>query len=136
MKKLFLDTNIILDIILEREEMPLAAQILTLGEQGKAHLCVSYLTIANVAYVIRKGRTTSEIRSIISDLKQFVDILPMTSDQLDNALGIDAPDFEDVLQYECAWDADCEIIITRNAQDFGFSTIPVMTPSDYIATLP
>lgn len=135
MKKLFLDTNIILDVILEREEMPQAAQILTLGEQGKAHLCVSYLTIANLAYVIRKGRTTSEIRSIITDLKQFVDILPMTSDQLDIALGVDASDFEDVLQYECAMDAGCDFIITRNAQDFGFSAIPVMTPSDYLASL-
>lgn len=135
MKKLFLDTNIILDVILEREEMPIAAQILTLGEQGKAHLCVSYLTIANVAYVIRKGRTTSEIRSIITDLKQFVNILPMTSGQLDIALGVEANDFEDVLQYECARDAGCDIIITRNEQDFGFSAIPVMNPSDYIATL-
>lgn len=83
-----------------------------------------------MAYVIRKGRTPSQVRSIISGLYRFVDILPMNKQQVDLALQLDAKDFEDVLQYQCAIENGCDIIVTRNVRDYAFSQITVKTPAD------
>lgn len=128
--KVFLDTNIILDVILQRDQVSYGAQILSQGEQKLVELYVSFLSIANVAYVIRKGRTPSQVRSIISGLYRFVDILPMNKQQVDLALQLDAKDFEDVLQYQCAIENGCDIIVTRNVRDYAFSQITVKTPAD------
>ena len=54
MKKVFLDTNILLDFVTEREGVEDASAILQLGEEGKVWLTTSFLTMANVAYVARK----------------------------------------------------------------------------------
>ena len=128
--KVFLDTNIILDVILQRDQVSYGAQILSQGEQKLVELYVSFLSIANVAYVIRKGRTPSQVRSIISGLYRFVDILPMNKQQVDLALQLDAKYFEDVLQYQCAIENGCDIIVTRNVRDYAFSQITVKTPAD------
>ena len=57
MKRIFLDTNVILDLILEREGAEDAASVLQLGENGEVDLEVSFLTMANAAYIARKGHT-------------------------------------------------------------------------------
>ena len=57
MKRIFLDTNIIVDFILERDGAENAANILQLGEDRKIELAVSFLTMANTAYIARKGHT-------------------------------------------------------------------------------
>lgn len=68
MKRIFLDTNIIIDFILERDGAENAANILQLGEDGKIELAVSFLTMANTAYIARKGHTQEQLYSIMSDL--------------------------------------------------------------------
>ena len=114
MTKLFLDTNVILDFILEREGADDATDILQLGEDKQIELAVSFLTMANTAYVVRKGHTQGELYGILSDLSDMLEILPMDQTQFTNALARPANDFEDVLQYECAKACGCEAIITRN----------------------
>ena len=61
MTKIFLDTNVILDFILEREGADDATDILQLGEDKQIELAVSFLTMANTAYVVRKGHTQEEL---------------------------------------------------------------------------
>ena len=77
MKRIFLDTNVILDFILEREGAEDAASILQLGENGDVDLEVSFLTMANVAYIARKGHTQEQLYSIIADLSALLKTLPM-----------------------------------------------------------
>ena len=124
MTKLFLDTNVILDFILEREGADDATDIL--------QLAVSFLTMANTAYVVRKGHTQGELYGILSDLSDMLEILPMDQTQFTNALARPANDFEDVLQYECAKACGCEAIITRNRKHFSFAELPVLTPAEFL----
>lgn len=132
MKRIFLDTNVIIDFILEREGAEDAANILQLGEEGEIELAVSFLTIANTAYIVRKGHTKEELYSIMSDLSAMLKTLPMDEAQLQQALKQLAMDFEDMLQYQCAKANYCDMILTRNRKHFAFAEIPVLTPSEYL----
>ena len=131
MKKIFLDTNIIIDIILEREGVKDAIDILQQGEDGKISLMISFLTVANAAYIIRKGHTKEQVHAIMLDLVSLFSVLSMDENQLCQALQSPV-DLEDTFQYECAKAHGCDLIITRNCKHFPISGIPVMTPSDYL----
>ncbi len=132
MKHIFLDTNILIDFILEREGADAAADILQLGEEGRVKLSVSFLTMANTAYIIRKGHTQEQLYACLSDLSAMLHTLPMTEQQLREALTQPATDFEDMLQYVCAKANGCDAIVTRNARHFAFSQIPVFSPTDFL----
>ena len=135
--KAFLDTNVLLDFIEEREGAKDASDILQLGKaEGKnVVLCTSVLTMANTAYVARKGRTKENLYAALSLLSGMINVLPMDSEQWFAALCANAKDLEDALQYECAKAAGCNCIVTRNTRDFGFSPIDVLTPKELLDTV-
>ena len=75
MKRIFLDTNVIIDFILEREGAEDAANVLQLGENGEVELTVSVLTIANTAYIARKAHTQEELfesLDVVCDIVFFI----------------------------------------------------------------
>lgn len=132
MDKVFVDTNVLLDFVLAREGEQNALDIFQMGEDNHIELVVSFLTMANVAYVARKHRTREELFEYLEELSSLFNILPMDEEQYRKALSIVAPDFEDILQYMCASKAACDIIITNNTKHFSFSDIPVLTPSQFL----
>lgn len=132
MKKVFIDTNVLIDFILEREGAKNAADILQLGEEKKIRTAASFLTMANTAYIIRKGRTQTELYALLTDLSDMIEILPMDERQFKDALDRPASDFEDVLQYECAKAHGCDVIVTRNSKHFPFAQIPVLSPVEFL----
>lgn len=131
--KIFLDTNILLDFVTEREGVEEACEILQLGEDGKATLTTSYLTMANTAYVARRGRSREELYAVLAGLTEMIEVLAMDEMQLRQAIAQPVSDFEDMLQYVCAKTHDCDVIITRNKKDFTYSKIPVYTPKEFLA---
>lgn len=134
MKKVFLDTNILIDYVLNRQGGSDAKQLLTRARAGEVNLSASLLTFANMAYIL-KGK--ADVYGLFALLTQFVNVLPMDGNQLQAALGRKVRDFEDMLQYQCAKAAGCEVIITNNKRDFEeFSDLPVMTAEEYLAQLP
>lgn len=132
MKRVFLDTNVIIDLILEREGVDDAADILQLGEDGKIELVVSFLTMANTAYIARKGHTQEQLYAIMADLSAMFRTLYMDEKQLRQALEQPATDLEDMLQYQCAKANLCDVIVTRNTKHFAFAEIPVLTPAVFL----
>lgn len=133
--KLFLDTNVILDTVLQRENYLSASILLSLCDAKEVNGCASILTMANVAYIARKGRNRDDLKAILADLSAMLTVLSMDSKQWEKALSTDAPDLEDVLQYECAKANDCDIIITNNVKHFRFSDIKVMTAKEFLDTI-
>lgn len=119
--KVFLDTNILLDLLLERSGFEAAAEILQAGEDGDIELCCSYLTMANLAFILRKNTTPARLAPTLMQIKSLVSVLPMVSEQLDEACWISGRDFEDALQAVCAHAAGCTHIVTRNVADYRFS---------------
>ncbi|MBR2196655.1 MAG: PIN domain-containing protein [Salinivirgaceae bacterium] len=133
MKNVFLDTNILIDYALGRERGDDAEQLLQYGKNGIVRLSASYLTFANMAYIL-KGK--ADVYELFKELREFISVLPNNDEQLLAATGQRVRDFEDMLQYQCAKAANCEIIITNNGKDFAeFCKIPVMPAADFLGTI-
>lgn len=99
--KVFLDTNILVDLVENRQESAQAAVIHQLGEDGRIQLCASYLSYANLGYIWRKVPQHQRYERI-RELCVGIDILPMDVTQLHAALTHEVKDYEDMLQYQCA----------------------------------
>lgn len=124
--KAFLDTNIILDIICQREAFAEASTILELGIRGELALFCTSLTIANCIYCSRKQLGMDKAKALLKELCRFIQIAPSGQEQIDQAFSSMNPDFEDALQYFSAQAVQAEVILTRNEKHFVHSTIPVM----------
>lgn len=136
MKTIFLDTNVLLDFVTGRDGVEEACDILQLGEDSRVKLVTSYLTMANTAYVARKGRTKEDLYEMMIGLSQMIHVLSMDEAQLKEALTVPVSDLEDMFQYVCAKTFNCDVIITRNVKHFVFSQIPVYTPQQFIELYP
>jgi hypothetical protein len=88
-----------------------------------------------VNYVFAKfeGREIAKVK--IGKLKVIAETSDLTDKIIDKGLLSDFTDFEDSLQYYCAVEMNCDIIITRNGKDFKESGIPVLMPSEYLKSL-
>jgi predicted nucleic acid-binding protein len=130
MKRVFLDTNILLDYALGREHSDDAEQLLQRGCNGEFCLLASYLTFANIAYIL-KGKVN--IYNLLEDLHKFITVIPNDDVQLHAAMSIPVRDFEDMLQYQCAKAGTCDVIITNNGKDFAeFCDLPFMTAANFL----
>lgn len=133
MKRVFLDTNILIDYALGREHGDDAEQLLQRGCDGEIELAASYLTFANLAYILK---SKIDVYELISDLTRYITVLPTDGNQLLTALKQRVRDFEDMLQYQCAKTGRCDFIITGNSRDFAaFCDIPLMSAADFLAQL-
>lgn len=134
MKKLFIDTNIILDLLGQRAPFYQdAAKIFSLADRKEVKLYVSSLSFANANYILSKLKSKEEARAILTRFKVLVEVLALDDKILELSLNDDAfSDFEDGLQYYTALENESDVIITRNLRDFKTSAIPVMTAGQYL----
>jgi predicted nucleic acid-binding protein len=137
MKKLLIDTNIVIDLLAKREPYyPGSAGLFSLADKKKVKLSVSSLTFANTNYTLLKAKKPVEAKSILRKFKLLVDVLPLDDKIIGLALNdTDFEDFEDGLQYFSAIENNQDVIITRNLTDFKKSIIPVMTADQYLKTI-
>ncbi|KFC22924.1 type II toxin-antitoxin system VapC family toxin [Chryseobacterium sp. FH1] len=133
MEKVFVDTNIIIDLLAKREPFYKDAQdLFTLSDKKEINLCISALSFANAYYSIAKHHKEVDARKYLAKFKVLVTVLPLEDKSIELALASDFNDFEDGLQYFTAMDNDSDIIITRNKKDFKNSKIPVLTAGEYL----
>jgi len=134
MKKLFLDTNIILDLLGERHPFYTeAAKIFTLADEYDIELSTSSLSFATANYILLRTIKNDDVRQMLRKVKVFVQVLSLDDKIVELALNDDDfKDFEDGLQYYTALENGQDIIITRNMKDFKYSSIPVMTADMYL----
>ena len=100
--RIFFDTNIMLDLIQERPGYQYAARLLQMQEDGEITVCISILSMANIAYVLRKTIPQNLIVPTLKQISSIVEVIPMDNDQLQSALLMEGPDFEDIMQAACA----------------------------------
>lgn len=137
MKKLLIDTNIVIDLLSRRETFyDEAAALFSLADKKQVELTVSSLTIANTSYVLLRQMDTNKAKSILRKLRLIVNILPLDDKVVGLALNDENfPDFEDGLQYYTAIENGQDLIISRNLKDFKNSKLPVMTAKQFIETI-
>lgn len=131
MRHLFLDTNFVIDYFVREDFQGDAEKLMIIEKRAQSQFFISYLTVANFAYIMRK-MPLDDLKTLIRKICRNFIIISNTESQIQRALDSELVDFEDMLQYQAALDANCDCIITRNEKDFAFSDIPVMSPSSYL----
>lgn len=137
MKKVFVDTNIVIDLLSRREPFyHEAANLFSLADKNKIELSISSLTIANTSYALLRQVDSIKTKSILRKLKLIVKILPLDDKIVGLTLNDETfSDFEDGLQYFTALENGQDLIITRNLKDFKKSKLPIMTAKQFIETI-
>ena len=135
-KRLFIDTNIMLDFLGERKPFyePIA-KIATLAEKKKLTMVVSPISFATVNYFLVKFENQKIAREKLRKFKIISEICSLDERTIEKGLNSSIKDFEDALQYFSASESECEIIITRNGKDFKKSSIPTMTAYEFLKSL-
>jgi len=134
MNDLFIDTDVIIDFLIDRKPFSReAAIIFSLIEQKKIKGHVSSLTFSNLYYVLRKVESHNNVMSKLEKLSKLLNILKVDEQMIKDSISSGFSDFEDSIQYFCALDyKKVDVIITRNTKDYKHSDLPVMTPGDYL----
>lgn len=134
MKHLFIDVNVILDYLTDREPFSTdAANIFELAEQGKIRLFTAAVSFNLTYYILRKRIGHKSTLKVLEDLAFLVTISDVTQDVIKNALKSDRSDFEDAIQYYTALsNPEIQAIITRDKLGFKNSNVAVFTPTDIL----
>lgn len=134
--KVFLDTNVLLDFLVVREDAQLskdAASLLDLGVMGELDLYMSVLSVPTIAYVLKK-MSSDRKREIIGKIASIVKILPSTGDHVQQMLESPIDDIEDALQLQSARQGSCDVLISRD-RDFQKANLPSFTPEEFLRKL-
>lgn len=135
MTRLFLDTNIVVDMLEGREPFCHdAVRLFTMAYNKQVQLIVSPMTYSTASFLLRRHGPEG-VRNLLSNLRQLSRIAAANERTVDDSLASQFKDFEDAMQYYTALKAKVDVIITRNGKDFSTSKLPVMTAAEYIATL-
>ena len=140
MKRVFLDTNVVLDILLQREGYQYSSQLLQMSEDRRIVTCQSALSLANIAYIARKFLSPGVLSPTLKQLSILSEILPLTESVFSDAIMMEGPDFEDILQLVCASHNNCDVLITNNVKHFkiGRGMLPsfrmpeIATPESFL----
>jgi predicted nucleic acid-binding protein len=133
MDKVFVDTDICIDLLSGRMPFNKSAELLfSQADTGKIKICVSSLSFLNIDYVLLSQYSTTHSRHIIAKFKTLVQVLSVDSKTIDLAIASDFKDFEDAIQYSCALEHNLTTIITRNLKDYKKATIKVLTPETFL----
>lgn len=135
MTTLFLDTNIVMDLLEKREPYCNdAVRLFTMAYNRQVSLVVSPMTYTTASYLLRKHGSEG-VRNLLSNFRRLSRVATTNERTVDDSLASQFTDFEDAMQYYTALKAKADIIITRNGKDFANSKIPVMTAAEFLATI-
>jgi predicted nucleic acid-binding protein len=132
MKKVFLDTNIIVDLIADRKPFSkYAIEIFNKVEEKKIKIYTSSHSIATTHYLLKKYLDEKTLRDVLYDLLDYLTVIPVDVDILKKGLRSKHKDFEDAIQIFCASSVEkMGCIVTRNTKDFRDCEILVLTPDE------
>ncbi len=136
MSRIFLDTNVILDLLAQRVPFfDSIARLATLADQKKLILVASPLSFMTVDYVLNKYESSESVLSKLRKFKIICEVCEVNEETVEKGLNSNFKDFEDSIQYYTAIQSKCSIIITRNGKDFKYSNIPIMTAEEYLSSI-
>jgi predicted nucleic acid-binding protein len=136
-KHIFLDTNILVDIVANR--FPFSKNAISIFDHCQRKQISMYCTshsIATLHYIAKKMVDEKELRSIIEDLLGTISVIAITESILKKSLKSSHKDFEDAIQITAAQSINTmDCIVTRDLKDYKFSEINVFTPDEFLNTL-
>lgn len=129
---LFLDTNILIDLLANRKPFAkFAYEIFKYQKSKKWTLYTSSIAILTTYYIVSKEVGDAKARKAIKILLNRIEVLPIEKSDLQNALITKFKDYEDSIQHECAKSkSKIKYIVTRKKKDYKFSTIEVISSEE------
>ena len=137
MKRVFVDTNIIVDLIADRKPFSkFAVEIFEKAERNEIQLFTSSHSIATTHYLLKKYLEEKQLRNVIYSVLEYIQIIAIDQDIIKKGLKSKHKDFEDALQILCAYNIEkLDYIVTRNIKDFKDSEIPAFPPDELLTKL-
>jgi predicted nucleic acid-binding protein len=134
MLKLLIDTNVILDVVLERGQRGIdGALLLSALQSGGADGYVAAHSITTTYYIIARATDDATARLAVTYLLQILSVVPLGDDDFHAAIALAIPDFEDAVQIAAALAAQADYIVTGNSKDFRRSPIAARSASELLA---
>ena len=134
--RILLDTDVILDLLLDRAGFAEhAAALWEAHEQGRLDAYISAITPVNVFYIARKLKGAELARQAVIELLATLRVCPLDQAALEKALTLPFRDYEDAVQLASALANHLDALVTRNLEDYKNATLPVFSPSEFLARL-
>jgi predicted nucleic acid-binding protein len=137
MKKVLIDTDVILDFFFDRKPFSEeSAKILSMCENSTIKGFVTSIMLSNIHYLLRKTATHEKVIEKLKMLLQIIDVIITDKKTVEDALNSEFKDFEDALQNFSAQNTnEIKIILTQNIKDYKTSKLSVMNPETYLKTI-
>jgi predicted nucleic acid-binding protein len=134
--KVLIDTNIVLDLLLERESFVEAAiELFEQVEQGHLVGYIAATTVTNIFYIMRKTEGRAAAIAAIQRLLMGLKLCPVDQSIVAAALRIGLKDFEDGIQLACALQNRLDGIVTRDRKDFADASLPIYSTAEVLSQL-
>jgi predicted nucleic acid-binding protein len=135
--RVLVDTNIVLDFLLQREPFSQDAELLFQAiDSGQVIGYVTATTLTDIFYISRKHTLSIEqARQAVSETLTVMVICPVNRAVLESAFKSGLADFEDAVQIFCAVEQGLDAILTRDAKGFLSSSIPVLSIQELLQRL-
>jgi len=136
LEKVFVDTNIILDWLSQREPFFIyAKQLFLKGENNEIQILISTMSFISTEYILRKQIGKEKAKQALAGIRTISEVCTSGEKEIDLSLVSSFKDFEDAFQYYNALNNSAKVIITRNPKDFKNSKIPVMSAEEYLKSI-
>lgn len=133
MNKVFVDSDVILDLLAQRiPHFHFSALLFTFADMKKLELYTSPTVFCNVFYILRKELGIEKAKSALRKLRLLIKIIDSSEKPIDCALNSDFSDFEDAIQCYTAQNHQISIIVTRNVKDYKTAGIIVQNPETFL----
>ncbi len=134
--KVLIDTDVVLDLLLDREPFSTAAaELFARVELGGLAGYVCATSVTTVCYLAEKARGQAAAREAISRLMALAEIAPVSRAVLDAALTFGMKDFEDAVVSAAAQGVGADFVVTRNLRDFAAAPLPAYEPAGLLSML-
>jgi len=133
MKKIFIDTNILLDVVMHRSDFcEQAAAVWADCESRKVQGVVSAISLNNMYYIMRRRVEPATALEYVRFVLNIFSVVPLDESILRLAVDLPGKDFEDAIQNFSAVQARVDCIVTRDRLHFPNSYMPVISPAEYL----
>ena len=134
--RLLIDTNIVLDIVLERDPwVEDATALLDAVAKGRADGYVGSHAVTTVHYVVERERSRAVAATAVSDLLQLLSVVPLGTADFQRALGLGLRDYEDAVQVAACLQIGADYLVTRNAKDYKGAPVTARSAGEVLALL-
>lgn len=135
-RRVFFDTNVLLDVLTDREPfVEAAAALWALAENRHLDGAMSAVSVPTIYYLIRRAAGHRKAVTAIRGMRAVFDIVPLDQTLIDQAIACEFPDFEDAVQSCAALRIDAQCIVTRDPKGFRKSEVRICTPEELLALI-